>query len=151
MNPSVELNTTFHHTIPEVAFGTMPMNILVDLFQDGRIFSHFIERWLPMYYPLIHTTGCKSYDHVDANNNDILYEQKTFTKGGCNFCPSNMLGQGRVFDKTVFEEKAKKLIYIIVSNVNFPEIKIKFVRGEELVTQYPNGKITLKDIHKFFD
>ena len=151
MNPSVQFNTTFHHSISEVSFGTMHMKTLVELFQDGRIFSHFIERWLPMYYPLIHTTGCKSYDHVDINNNEILYEQKTFTKRGCNFCPSNMLGQGRLFDKVVFEEKAKKLIYIIVSNVNFPEIRIKFVRGEELVMQYPNGKINSKDIDKFFN
>ena len=58
---------------------------------------------------------------------------------------------GRTFDKEVFLEKSKKLIFCIVSNVNFPEIKIKFVKGEELATKYPTGVIPLNDHNKFFD
>ena len=65
--------------------------------------------------------------------------------------PSNMIGEGRTFNKEIFEEKAKKLIYIIVSNVNFPEIKIKFVKGIEIIVQYPTGVIPLKDFDKFFN
>ena len=65
--------------------------------------------------------------------------------------PSNMIGEGRKFDKEIFEEKAKKLIYIIVSNINFPEIKIKFVRGIDLIVDYPDGKIPSKDFVKFFN
>ena len=48
-------------------------------------------------------------------------------------------------------EKSKKLIFCIVSNVNFPEIKIKFVNGEELANKYPTGVIPLNDHNKFFD
>ena len=62
-----------------------------------------------------------------------------------------MIGEGRKFDKKIFEEKAKNLIYIIVSNVKFPEIKIKFVKGVDLITDYPDGKIPSKDFIKFFD
>ena len=102
-------------------------------------------------YPLNHIKGCKKYDFTDKNNQEILYDEKTFTKGGCKFCPSNMIGQGRTFDKEVFLEKSKKLIFCIVSNVNFPEIKIKFVKGEELATKYPTGVIPLNDHNKFFD
>lgn len=65
--------------------------------------------------------------------------------------PSNMIGEGRKFDKEIFENKAKSLNYIIVSNVNFPEIKIKFVRGTDLVYNYPNGSIPLKDLIEFFN
>ena len=83
---------------------------------DG-FFSHFIEHWISNNYPLTHVDGCKSHDFIDINDSTILYDEKTFTKGGCNFCPSNMLGQGRKFDKEVFTEKTKKLIFCIVSNV----------------------------------
>ncbi len=62
-----------------------------------------------------------------------------------------MIGEGRKFDKKIFEEKAKKLIYIIISNVKFPEIKIKFVKGIDLIVDYPDGKIPSKDFIKFFN
>jgi hypothetical protein len=62
-----------------------------------------------------------------------------------------MKGQGRKFDLDVFTEKTKKLIFIIVSNVNFPEIKVKFMRGTDLLTLYPKGKIPSKDRVKFFN
>lgn len=62
-----------------------------------------------------------------------------------------MIGEGRKFDKKIFEEKAKKLIYIIISNVDFPEIKIKFVKGIDLIVDYPDGKIPSQDFIKFFN
>ena len=149
--PSVELNRTFIHQITNIGFDNLPNETCKELFKDGRGFSHFIEPWISNNYPLTHIKGCKPYDFIDSNDSTILYDEKTFTKGGCNFCPSNMLGQGRKFDKEVFTEKTKKLIFCIVSNVYFPEIKIKFVRGEDLLTKYPNGKIPSRDHVKFFD
>ena len=149
--PSVELNKTFTHTIDNIAFGNLDINMMINIFKDGRAFSHFIEPWLATMYPLKHITGCKKYDFEDMHHSEILYDEKTFTRGGCKFYPSNMIGEGRKFDKTIFEEKAKKLIYIIVSNVNFPEIKVKFIKGTELLILYPKGEIHLKDFSKFFD
>ena len=102
-------------------------------------------------YPLNHVTGCKDHDFVDRTYPDTKYDEKTFTSKGCSFVPSNMLGQGRSFNQEVFIEKSSKLIYCIVSNVNFPEIKIRFVNGPDLVAQYPKGKIPLKDYVKFFN
>jgi hypothetical protein len=142
---------TFTHVITNFSFGNLPESTIIDIFKDGRPFSHFIEPWLAINYPLIHIKGCKKYDHIDINDENVKYDQKTFTKGGCKFMPSNMIGEGRTFNKEIFEEKAKKLIYIIVSNVNFPEIKIKFVKGIELIVQYPTGVIPLKDLDKFFN
>jgi hypothetical protein len=148
---NIKYNTTFTHIIETFSFGNLEQSAIINIFKDGRSFSHFIEPWLAINYPLIHITGCKKYDHIDINDENIKYEQKTFTRRGCKFMPSNMIGEGRKFDKKAFEEKAKKLIYIIISNIEFPEIKIKFVKGIDLIVDYPYGKIPLKDCIKFFD
>jgi hypothetical protein len=148
---SILFNTTFTYTIQDYSFGNLPREICIDAWKDGRPFSHFIEPWLAQNYPALkHIKGCKGHDLVDNTDESIKYEQKTFTKKGCSFTPSNMKGQGRKFDQTIFEEKTKKLIFVIVSNVNFPEIKIKFVRGTNLLIDYPDGKIHFKDFDKFF-
>jgi len=151
MTTSVLLNKTFHHTISNYSFGNLSSEVCAKILKDGRPFSHFIEKWIEANYPLIHIDGCKDHDFIDINNSDIKYDEKTFTCRGCYFVPSNMLGQGRVFNKEVFEAKSRKLIYCIVSNINFPEIKIKFVNGTELIQLYPTGKIPIKDHSKFFD
>jgi hypothetical protein len=147
---NIELDKTYEHTITEYKFDNLPDSKMIEIFKDGRAFSHFIEPWLAEKYPLNHVTGCKKYDHIDKNDSSILYDQKTFTSRGCKYYPSNMIGEGRKFDKDIFEEKAKKLIYIIVSNIHFPKIKIKFVKGIELIKQYPKGEINLKEFDKFF-
>jgi len=151
---TIKFNTTFIHTIQNVAFGNLPLEVCVSILKDGRAFSHFIEPWLEKNYPpLKHIKGCKDHDFevdgVDGGEN-LQFDQKTFTAGGCNFMPSNMIGQGRKFDQKAFDEKTNKLLYIIISNINFPEIKIKFVRGIDLVIDYPKGKIPFKDFDKFF-
>jgi hypothetical protein len=151
ISPSVELNKKFTHTITNYCFDNLSQSKVIKKFKDGRVFSHFIEMWLEDNYPIIHVEGCKKYDHIDKNNENIKYDQKTFTSHGCNFMPSNMIGEGRKFNKEIFDEKAKGLIYIIVSNINFPEIKVKFVNGSELATVYPTGCIPLKDFDKFFN
>ena len=145
------LNRTYTHIIEEYRFGNVPDLMIKEILKDGRAFSHFIELWLSINYKLKHVKGCKDHDFTDLNDENVKYDQKTFTKLGCKFMPSNMIGEGRKFNKEIFEEKAKKLIYIIVSNINFPEIKIKFVSGNELLFDYPCGKIPLKDFDKFFN
>jgi hypothetical protein len=142
-------NQVFTHTIESINFGNIPNQMLKDIFRDGRAFSHLIEPWLALNYPLTHIKGCQKHDHVD--NENAQYDQKTFTKRGCKFMPSNMIGEGRTFNKELFEEKASKLIYIIVSNIHFPEIKIKFVKGIDLIVDYPKGIIPSKDFDKFFN
>lgn len=148
---SIVLNKTFLHTIQGAQFGGLPVETVNTLYKDGRLFSHFIEHWLAQHYPLIHIAGCKPYDFVDENYGETKYDQKTFTSYGCGFLPSSMRGCGRTVDKEKFEEHANNLIYCIVSNVNFPEIKVRFVRGSVLLEQYPKGRIPSKDFIKFFD
>tara|TARA_B100000886_G_C20191156_1_gene394336 strand:+ start:180 stop:638 length:459 start_codon:yes stop_codon:yes gene_type:complete len=148
---SVKLNKTYTHKLKNLSFDKLSENVVINILKDGRPFSHFIELWLEETYPLKHIKGCKEYDFIDLNNSEIKYDEKTFTKGGCKFCPSSMLGTGRKFNKKIFQEKAKNMIYIIVSNINLPEIKIKFVSGCELIKIYPKGIIPLRDHVKFFN
>lgn len=147
---NIEFNMTFTHTIENVAFGTLPPAILSQIFRDGRIFSHFMEHTLAQDYKLTHVPGCKGYDLVNPSDPTIKYDQKTFTKGGCTFAPSYMKGVGRTFNKEEFNKKVKDMIYVIVSNVNFPEIKIRFVKGSELAAKYPRGEIPFSHYESFF-
>ena len=147
---SIQLNVTFTHVLTNISFDNIPQDMVNDIMKDGRAFSHFIEKWISLNYPLQHIGGCKPYDFIDENFTETKYDEKTFTKNGCKFCPSNMVGQGREFDMAVFEEKTKKLIFCIVSNVNFPIIKIKFVRGIELLQKYPNGIIPFREHDDLF-
>ena len=147
----IEYNKTLIYTINNFCFDNLSQSKVIKKFKDGRVFSHFIELWLEDKFPLIHVEGCKEYDFIDVTDENIKYDQKTFTSGGSKFMPSNMIGTGRKFNKELFEEKAKNLIYIIVSNINFPEIRVKFVKGVELIVDYPTGCIPLKDHDKFFN
>jgi hypothetical protein len=149
--PLIQLNHVYTYRLQDIHFDCLPESMLTEIFKDGRAFSHFIEPWLAEKFPLNHITGCKKYDHTDKYDETIQYDQKTFTARGCKFLPSNMIGEGRHFDQVIFEEKAIKLTYIVVSNVNFPEIKIKFVKGSELAAAYPKGCIPSKDFDKFFN
>ena len=150
-NKIYELGKTYTHILKNIAFDNLPVDKVHSIFKDGRVFSHLIEPWLANEFNITHVTGCKGYDFIDNANKDVLIDEKTFTKGGLSFTPSNMKGQGRTIDKDVFREKAIKLTYCCVSNINFPEIKIKFIEGKTLLELYPNGTIPLKDHVKFFD
>lgn len=150
--PSVKLNTTFNHTIENYSFGNLSGETCIETLKDGRPFSHFIEPWLAEKYPLTHIKGCKKHDFTDKIHPEILYDEKTFTKkSACDFRPSNMKGAKREHNQEIFVEKTKNLIICVVSNIDFPNIKIRFVRGENLLIDYPNGKIPLKDHVKFFN
>ena len=148
--PQVKLNKTFSHTLSGYGFGGLSVEKVNEIYKDGRVFSHFIEHWLEQNYPMVHVGGCKDHDFTDTVNKEIIFDEKTFTKGGCKFMPSSMIGSGRTFDKEKFLEKADRLIYCIVSNIYFPDIKIKFVPGHELIKKYPNGTIHVNEHDTFF-
>jgi len=144
------LNKTTTIVIDNFSFGRLSQEALIALYRDGRISAHFMEVMLAQDFGLTRIEGCKDHDLVDPSDPNIRYEEKTFTRGGCKFVPSNMLGQGRHFDQATFEQKARGLIYAIVSVVNFPEIKIRFVKGTELMAVYPRGEIKLSQHDSFF-
>jgi hypothetical protein len=158
---AIVMNTTITTTLGNTSFDILPKETVNILFRDGRVISHFLEHWVSIRYGLVHVGGCADHDmkndsnhdtNKDDSNHDKKYDEKTFTKakGGCKFMPSSMIGKGRKFDQKIFLEKSEKLIYVIVSVINFPEIKIRFVKGSDLARQYPKGIIPLKDHDKFF-
>jgi len=148
--PSVLLNHTYEFTLENFSFDSLPIDVVINTYKDGRVFSHFVERWMATKFPLTWVDNCKEYDFVDNNNDEIKYDEKTFTTNGVNFAPSIMKGGGRHVVQSIFEEKANKLIYAIASNVSFPNIKIRFVRGSELIKKYPNGCIRPTHHDAFF-
>jgi len=147
----MKFNQVYQFTLPMPTFDNFSQQEVVEIYKNGSAFSHFIERWLAKKFPITHVKGCKEYDFTDNANPEIKYDAKTLTAGGCKYYPSSMIGTGRKFDQELFEQKANKLIYIIVSNILFPEIRVKFVTGFDLLIQYPNGVIPYADYGKFFE
>jgi hypothetical protein len=145
------LNHTITQVIDNFAFGDLSREVLIDLFKDGRVSSYFLERLIAKHDGLTHVGGCRDHDMTDEADTAIKYDEKTFTKNGCKFMPSNMIGTGRQFDQAAFLEKANKLIYVVASVVNFPEIKIRYVRGDELALKYPKGEIPFSKHDEFFN
>ena len=144
------LNKTFRHTLTNLKWDKLPCHSIHEILKDGRAFSFFIEPWLSQVYPLIRIKDSKDHDFVDLKTQSVKFDEKTFTKNGCKYVPSYMLGLGRKFDQNKFIEKANDLVYVIVSNINFPHINVKFVEGKELIKKYPKGGIPLGDHDKFF-
>lgn len=83
---NIKYNTTFIHKIENFCFGNLEKSALINIYKDGRPFSHFIEHWLAINYPLKHITGCKKYDHTDINDENIKYDQKLLQHEGVNLC-----------------------------------------------------------------
>jgi len=136
----IELDKTYNFNIDRVCFGSIPKARIHEFFKDGRVASFFLEEQLPHWFPdLTRIEGNKDHDHVDASGRK--YDAKNFTKGGLRFMPSNQMGAGRKFDAVVAHSKANKLIYICCDIVEFPKIRVKFVKGSELIKEYPRCSV----------
>ena len=149
--PKVKLNKTFDFEIHNVAFGDLTKEEAIDICKDGRLASHFLELQLTKWFPeLTHVTGCKDHDHVDQNG--TKYDAKNFTRSsGLYFGPSNMRGSKRKFIQSVAHEKASCLIYICCDIVDFPQVRVLFRKGTELIVEYPKCNISLGKRAVFFE
>lgn len=147
---SVKLNKTYVHTINNFGFDNIPKHIISELYKDGRYFSHVSEQWIEENYPLRTIYGCQKFDFQDIKYPETFYEAKTFTKYGCNFRSSFMKGTGRVFNDNLFQIHTKNAVFCIISNVNFPEIRVKFISGVDLLKLYPSGIISYNHYYNFF-
>ena len=58
-------NKTFTYNLTDYSFGNLSSSMIIEIFKDGRPFSHFIEKWLSVNFQLLHIEGCKAYDFVD--------------------------------------------------------------------------------------
>jgi hypothetical protein len=118
------------------------------MYTDVRLASHFLERQLTKWYPFLTFVDKKGHDHLDEEGNK--YDQKCFTKGGLTFSPSNMAGKGRVFVQEEAHEHAKDITYICCDVVDFPTVRVKFAKGEELIQEFPKCKIAYSKRKEFF-
>lgn len=134
--------------VDNISFGDLNQEELAEMFTDGRLASHFLERQLTKWYPELTFVDKKGYDHVDEQGNK--YDQKCFTKGGLGFAPSHMGGKGRVFVQEEAHEHAKDITYICCDIVAFPTVRVKFARGQDLIEQFPKCKISFAKREEFF-
>ena len=144
---------TFDFKLKNISFSSLDDDKLHTMFKDGRLFSHFSEHWLESICPVLsHVRGCKDHDFKNKLNN-LKYDAKTWTHNKLDFRPSYMLGKGRTFNEEEFREKCDNLIYVVISNIEFPEIKLKFVNGAKLRELYPKGYISSnkKELDIFFN
>ena len=114
---------------------------LYELFRDGRTSSRFLERQIPKMFA--------QFEYVDGFGHDWLkeiinmVEGKCYTKGGCNFAPSKMVGSSRKVkpDEVQKHIEENNLDYILMDIREFPVIRMRFVKGSKLIKDHPNCKI----------
>lgn len=144
-------NITFEFEIENMKLDNLEKNKINLLFRDGRVFSNFIESWLDNNCErLTQIKGCKDHDFIDIKTNN-KYEQKTWTKNGLVFLPSHMIGSQRKIDIQKFKYISYNRKYIIVNNIYFPKIKIKFIDGYLLSNKYPSGITRTKPDSFFYE
>ena len=141
---SYEFNKVYHFDLSSwIKIEGWPKKEVRDLMVDGRFASHILERQIPKWWPsLVHIKGCKAFDHIDEGLGGIQFDAKNLTKNGCKYMPSNMIGEGRTFDKETFHEKAKNMNYIICDIIDYPKVRLIFKSGPDLLERFPRGIIS---------
>jgi len=147
----IELNKVYNKEIIDFSFGELSREELIELLKDGRFASPFMEKMVTKWFPELTNVNKKHYDHVDIEGNKV--EQKGFTRNGCKFIPSNMIGVGRHKDLNKLAEGIEEhyLTYCVVDIIEFPSIKIKFVDGKKLLSEYPSGEIRPNQREELFN
>jgi hypothetical protein len=146
----VEFNKVFEFDFGgQVQFGDLPLEEVYELYKDGRVSSKFLEHYIPIWFPELKFVDQDGYDHIDANG--VKYDLKGFTiSSGAGYAPSNMVGAGRKINISEMHAHAKTINYIFSDITKFPEIRIIFKTGEDMVRDYPNGKIKPNQRDKLF-
>ena len=149
MKYKYELNKTFEFNLTNISFDNIPSDKLIKLFTDGRHASHILELWVETNFIDKKKHNVKDHDFIDNNNN--FMEAKNFTKNGAKFMPSRMLGVGRKYIKEEADKVIKSNIYVITDINDMPKIKMRFVKGIDLLEKYPNAIIPFKLRDEFFN
>ena len=129
-----ELNKTYHKRFEDVKFDNLDEVSLLKAFLNGSTISRFIELWLARNYDKLMDSDTVEYDLWDFEKKRKV-EVKSFTKGGCNFMPSYMIGAGRKLDEEKAYEYIDGKIFCIVDIIDYPNIYYKFVEGTSLQSE----------------
>lgn len=145
----IRLDHTYDFSLAnQIRFDGIPEKELYILFQDGRFVSPLLESWITRHFPLTKVGGNQDHDHIDPIGKK--YDMKNFTKYGLKFMPSNQVGSGRMFNPSAARKKANRLIYICCNVTAFPDIQIRFVKGNRLFERYPSCHIPPNQRNHFF-
>lgn len=145
----IEFNKLYEFDLEgKVQFGNMPEEAIYELYKDGRVASKFLEHTIPTWFPEVKFVDQDGYDHIDDKG--IKYDLKGFTKGGAGYAPSNMIGAGRKINVKEMHAHAKTINYIFSDITEFPKVRVIFKTGEDMVRDYPNGKIPSKKREALF-
>ena len=142
----MKFNSVYEFTVNKVLFGDLTKEELNQLFQDGRVASHFLEIQITKWFPELKRKEVKrgraKSDHIDDDNN--LYEMKNFTKYGCKVMPSYQYGGSRKFNFDEYNELAQQTRYIVCDIRLFPVVRVIFKSGSDMVKLFPNGLVDKK-------
>lgn len=139
----IKFNKTYDFDLTgKVQFGNLPLEEIHELFKDGRVASKFLEHYIPIWFPEVKFVDEDGYDHIDKQG--VKYDLKGFTKGGAGYAPSNMIGAKRKINVAEMHAHAKTINYIFSDITEFPKVRVVFKTGEDMVRDYPNGKIPSK-------
>jgi|TARA_B100002019_G_scaffold238624_1_gene213783 hypothetical protein len=139
----IEYDTVYTYDLTgKVRFWDLEEEDLYELFRDGRTSSRFLERQVPKMFAQFEYVDGKGYDWIREQLKKV--EGKCYTKGGCNFAPSAMVGSGRKVVPSEVKEHIEEcdLDYIIMDIVEFPTVHFRFIKGKDLIETHPNCKIT---------
>ncbi len=112
-----------------------------EYFTDGRRVSFLLERRLA--YEVIHGTIAESegasYDLIDTNGKK--WEVRSISESGIYFCPSYMVGSGRVFNEKGFISKLDEIEGYIISDIeNFPNIPF-WILHKNVIKSWWNSRL----------
>ena len=146
----MEIEYNKNHTFKiNASFGDLPQDLINTMYQDGRVASKFLENILPYWFTDLEFVDKKGYDHVNKVTGRKL-DAKCFTKGGLGFAPSSMLGAGRKINIEEAHAHANTIDYIVCDVIEFPKVVVRFVKGSDLVNDYPKCRVTYKKREQFF-
>lgn len=133
----------------KVSFGDLPLELIHELFKDGRVASKFLENHLPIWFPELEFRDARGYDHVRIADGR-RFDLKGFTARGACYAPSEMLGKGRNIVESAVHAHAQEIDYIFSDITEFPRVRIVFKRGTEMVQQFPSTKIKYNQRNQLF-
>ena len=126
----------------KVTFWDLPLEEVHELFRDGRTASRFLERKVPHLFADFKYVDEKGYDWLRKLIEKV--EGKCVTKRGCTFAPSSMVGSNRKIEPEKVKQHIEEtnLDYILMDIVEFPVVRMRFVKGIELISTHPKCKIS---------
>ncbi len=110
-------------------------------FRDGRRISFILERRIRYAFPswkLAPSEG-SSFDLIDDNGG--CWEARSVSSG-IYFCPSYMVGSGRVFEEQGFMQKLENIEGYVCSDImKFPQVPVYMVPSDLILDLYKKKQL----------